>query len=88
MCILLFDVFNEFSLVKKQIDKGMSNIYYWESLTFSKPVGRINLWEKKIWKNALALISQKVQGKFVETVLVPLLSSAVFRLQKCVSDFF
>ena len=88
MCILLFDVFNEFSLVKKQIDKGMSNIYYRESLTFSKPVGRINPWEKKIWKNALALISQKVQGKFVETVLVPLLSSAVFRLQKCVSDFF
>ena len=32
MCVLLFDVFNECSLVKKQIGKGMSNIYYWEEL--------------------------------------------------------
>ena len=30
MRVLLFDVFNGFSLVKKQIGKGMSNIYYWE----------------------------------------------------------
>ena len=28
MCVLLFDVFNECSLVKSLIGKGMSNIYY------------------------------------------------------------
>ena len=47
MCVLLFDVFNGFSLVKKQIGKGMSNIYYWEKLTFSKLVGKVNSWERK-----------------------------------------
>ena len=54
MCVLLFDVFNGCSLVKKSIGKGMSNIYYWEKLTFSNLVGKLN------WRNALALKSKKV----------------------------
>ena len=40
MCILLFDTFNGFSSSIKEINrliwKGMSNIYYWKKLTFSK----------------------------------------------------
>ena len=55
----------------------MSNVYYWH-----KFLG------KKIWRNALALKSQKVQGIFGETFILALLCSAVFRLQYDVSDFF
>ena len=47
MCVLLFDVFNVCSLVKESIVRGMSNIYYWEKLTFSKLVGKVNLLERK-----------------------------------------
>ena len=40
MCFLLFDVCNGCSTSIKEINrliwKGMSNIYYWEKLTFSK----------------------------------------------------
>ena len=40
MCVLLFDTFNGCSSSIKEINrliwKGMSNIYYWEKLTFSK----------------------------------------------------
>ena len=43
---------------------------------------------KKIWRNALPLKSKKVQGIFGETFILALLSSAAFRPQKCVSDFF
>ena len=32
MCVLLFD-----TLINRLIWKGMSNIYYWKKLTFSKP---------------------------------------------------
>ena len=35
MCVLLFDGF------------GMSNIYNWEKLTFSKLVGKVNFSERK-----------------------------------------
>ena len=59
--------------------KGLSNIYYWEKQTFSKLLG------KKISRDALVLKSKKVQG---ETFILTLLSSAVFRLQNGVSDFF
>ena len=41
MHLILFDIFNECSLVKKKIGKGMSNIHYWEKLTFSKLVGKV-----------------------------------------------
>ena len=43
---------------------------------------------KKIWRNALTLKSKKVQGIFGETFILALSSSAVFRLQNRVSDFF
>ena len=47
MCVLLFDVFNGYSSVKKQIGKVMSNIYYWEKLTSSKLIGKVNFLERK-----------------------------------------
>ena len=40
VCVLLFDIFSGCSCSIKEINrliwKGMSNIYYWEKLTFSK----------------------------------------------------
>ena len=45
MCVLLFDVFDGCSLVKKQIGKGMSNTYYWAKL-----VGKVNSSERKFEK--------------------------------------
>ena len=42
MCVLLFNVFNGCSLGKKEISKGMSNIYLIEKLTFSKLFGKVN----------------------------------------------
>ena len=47
MCVLSFDVFHGCSLVKKQIGKGMSSIYYWEKLKFSKLVGKVNFSKRK-----------------------------------------
>ena len=52
--ILLMDVL---------LSKGMSNIYYWEKLTFSS----FDFLGKKIWRNALALKSKKVEDTFGET---------------------
>ena len=43
---------------------------------------------KKNWRNAQALKSTNIQGIFGETFILALLSSAVFRLRNCVSDFF
>ena len=40
------------------------NIYYWEKLTFSKLVGKVNFSQKKTWRNALALKSKMVEGIF------------------------
>ena len=73
MCVLLFDVFKHLLLRKTDILK-----ICWKS----KFLG------KKIWRNALALKSEKVQGIFGKTFILPLLSSAVIALQNCVSDFF
>ena len=44
--------------------------------------------QKKIWRNVLALKSKNVQGIFRETFILSLLSSAVFRPQNHISDFF
>ena len=44
--------------------------------------------EKKIWRNALPLKGKNVQGTLGETIFLALSSSAVFRLQSHVSDFF
>ena len=66
----------------------MSSIYYWEKLTFSKLCRKTKFLWKKIWRNALALKSKKVQGTFDEMFILALLSSTVFRLQNRVTDFF
>ena len=47
MRVLLFDVFNVCSLVKKWIGREMPKICYWEKLTFSKLIGKVNLSERK-----------------------------------------
>ena len=73
MCVLLFDVFKHLPLRKTDVLKTCRK---------SKILG------KKIWRNALALKSKKVQGIFGKTFILALLSSAVFRLQNSVSDFF
>ena len=43
---------------------------------------------KKIWRNALALKNKKVKRIFGEKFILALFSSAAFRLQNRVSDFF
>ena len=65
----------------------------YQTFTIEKNWRSQNLWEskflgKKIWKNALALKSKKVQGIFGESFILALLSSAVFRLQNRPSDLF
>ena len=52
--------------------------FFWKSKFFGK----------KIWRNALALKSKKLQGIFGETFILALLLAAVFRLQNRDSDFF
>ena len=87
MCVLLFDILNGYSSSIKEINrlisKGMSSIYYWEKLGFSK----LQFSQKENLKKCTSFEEQKVQGIFGETFILALLSSAVFRLQKCVSDF-
>ena len=73
MCVLSFDVFKHLLLRKADA---------LETCRKSKFLG------KKIWRNALPLKSKKVQGIFGETFILALSSSAVFRLQNRVSDFF
>ena len=73
MCVLLFDVFKHLLLIKTEV---------------LKTCGKSKLLGKKIWRNALALTRKKVQGIFEKTFILALLSSAIFRLQNHVSDFF
>ena len=73
MCVLLFDVFKHLLLRKTDVLKTCRK---------SKFLG------KKIWRNALALKSKKIQGIFGKTFILPLLSLPVFRLQNGISDFF
>ena len=73
MCVLLFDVFKHLLLRKNDV------FTIFQKSTF---LG------KKISRNALALKRKKVQGIFGKTFILALLSSAVFLLQNCVSDFF
>ena len=73
MHVLLFDVFKHLLLRKTDVLKTCRK---------SKFLG------KKIWINALALNSKKVQGIFGKIFVLPLLSLADFRLQNRVSDFF
>ena len=73
MHVLLFDVFKHLLLRKTDVLKTCRK---------SKFLGN------KIRRSALASKSKKVQGIFGKTVILALLSSAVFRLQNSVSDFF
>ena len=73
MYVLLFDVFKNLLLRKTDVLKTCPK---------SKFLG------KKIWRNALALKSKEVQGISGKTFILALLSSAVLRWQKRVSDFF
>ena len=73
MCVLLFDVFKHLLPRKTDVLKTCRK---------NKFLG------KKIWRNALALKSKKVQSIFGKKLILALLSSAVFRLQNNVSDFF
>ena len=72
MC-LLFDGFKHLLLRKTDLLKTC-----WKS----KFLG------KKVWRNALALKSKKVQGIFGKTFILALLSSATFCLQNRILDFF
>ena len=73
MYILLFDVFKHFLLIKPDV---------------LKTCRKSKFLERKFEENALALKSKKVHGPFRKTFILALISSAVFRLQNCVSDFF
>ena len=57
----------------------MSNIYYLEKLTFSK---------LQYYRNENLKKCTTFEGIFAETFILALSSSAVFRLQNFVSDFF
>ena len=87
MCVLLFDVFNGCSLVKKSIGKEMSTIYTEKNWRSEKTCWKSKFFEMKIWRNAPVLKSKKEQVIFGGTFILELLSSAVFRLQNRVSDF-
>ena len=73
MCVLLFDVFKNLPLRKTDVLKTN-----WKG----KFLG------KKIWRNALALKSKKIQVIFGKTFILAILASAVIHLQNRVSDFF
>ena len=67
----------------------MSSVYYWENLTFSKLVRKVNFYERKFEEmHYIALKSKKVQDILGENFILALLPSAAFCLQKHVSDFF
>ena len=64
---------------KERNSKGMSKFTI-EKNDVLKTCRKSKFLGKKIWRNALALKSKKVQGIFGETFSLALLSSAVFRL--------
>ena len=75
MCVLLFDVFNRCSLVqlKKQlglIGNGMSNIYFWEKLTFSE----LRFSRKENFRKCISFEEQKettyIQGNVYFGIIV------------------
>ena len=73
MCVLLFDVFKHLLLRKTDVLKTCRK---------SRFLG------KKNQRNSLALKNKKAQGIFGKTFILAVLSSAVYRLQNRVSDFF
>ena len=87
MCVLLSDFLTDvlyfIEKIFRLISTGMSNIYHQE-----QRCQNFDFLGKKIWRNAVALKSKKVQGIFGETFILTLLSSAVFLLQNHPLDFF
>ena len=73
MFVLLFYIFKHLLLRKTDV---------------LKTCRKIKFFGKKMWRNALALKSKKVQGTFGKKPILTLLSLAVFRLQSRVSEFF
>ena len=65
MCVLLFDAFKHLLLRKTDVLKTCQ---------------KTKFLEKKIWRNAQALKSKKVQSIFGKTFILALLSSVVFSL--------
>ena len=59
-----------------------------QTFTIAKNWYSQNLLKKKIWRNAVALKSKKVQYTFAETFNLGLMSSAALRLQNGASGFF
>ena len=70
---------------KEMNSKGMSNIYYWKTDVLKTCRESKFPAKKNIWRNALALKSEKVQGIFGEKFILALLPSAVFHLQSLIS---
>ena len=64
--------------------KGMSNIYYWEKLTFSK----LQFSRKENLKKCANFGEQNGTSIFQGTFILVLLSSPLLRLQNRVSDLF
>ena len=67
--------------ISRLINKGMSNIYYWEKLIklLLKTSSIFVFLRKEIWRNALVLKSEKVQGIFGETFILALSSTVVHK---------
>ena len=90
MSVLLFDVFNESSSSIKEINrwirKGMSNIYYWEKLMFSK----LSFSRKENLKKCNNFEEKKGTKYIRGTFILALTSSAFFCLHNlklfCLGD--
>ena len=87
MCVLLFTVFDGCSCsakeIKRLIWKGMSNVYYWEKRTFSKL-----LFSRKGNLKKYTNFEEQKGTRYIRGNVYIGISSAVFRLKNCVSDFF
>ena len=87
MCVLIFDVFNGFSFVKKiNWQRNVKHLLL-RKTDVLKICRKSKFLGKKMWRNALPLKSKKVKGIFGEKFILGL-SSAVFLLQNCVSLIF
>ena len=73
MCVLLFDFFSKATIEKNWRSQNLSENY----ISRKENLKKCNSFEK-----------QKGTQYIRENFTLELVSSAVFRLQKCVSDFF
>ena len=74
MCVLLFDIFSGCSCSIKEINrliwKGMSTIYYWEKLTFSKLLFSWNQNLKKCTNFEGQKCTRYIRGNFYIGIIV------------------